>query len=442
MSIRFSRYLRQRVREGIVAVFHELHPVPLYLPEKEWVSIKGVADLPEGMSVELRQRRLIVSDDKDDVLEYQRAVTELRHKLSRPNILYLKLADDCNYACSYCPCAESIVGIRLSLVDALSGVRLWRSHLADYPGSDLNPYVIFYGGEPLLNRSVFLGALQEVGCMIAREELPKNTKLMLATNGDLLDDELIEACAKWGVEVAIGLDGLPGLEEMLRLDRQGHPTFDRSVAIIRRLIECGIVVTVSVSITPANLERLADVPVFLESLGVNRFGFNFLKGCWVAKMFPGVPREEYYLRASRAIIGSFRRHARTGYEYQMARKVAAFESQEFFPVDCACYGNQLVIRADGRVAHCPFQDETYGSVLDLQESFRIQNQPQVRELQGRHMLLHPESERRDFLALSGAGCAWSSHEATGDSMSEDSASSIFAREVFDELIWSKLERKP
>jgi radical SAM protein with 4Fe4S-binding SPASM domain len=127
-------------------------------------------------------------------------------------------------------------------------------------------------------------------------------------------------------------------------------------------------------------------------------------------------------------------------DYQMEKKVEAFHGQDFFPVDCTCYGNQLVVLANGQVSNCPFAREELGAVQGLSSDFRIWDTSVVAEWRKRLPLYHPGFHDDDFKSLCGAGCAWGCRELTGDLMAMDESSRVFTQEVFDELIWSKFKR--
>jgi len=436
----WSQYLRIKERNGIVAVFHELHPDPVYCLSGQWEKMKnGITDGTEMPIGDLIKRKLIIESPDEDQREFEKVAFELEYKLNQPTILYLMTAQGCNFGCGYCPVHETARkhgDSLLSVEDAIAGIELWQKHLKDSYDPNLEYFVIFYGGEPLLNKGTIKASLV---CLKEKKEagvLPANLNLMIATNGILIDDEIIALCKEYQIMVAVGLDGPKEINDTLRVDCEGNGTFDRTVASIRRLVENGIRVFASASITPSNLDHLSEYSSFFSKLGVEKFGFNFLKGRMLLKLVGPDGVEEYYRRASRGVIENARKQSQPDYEYQIGKKQLSFDKGNFYPVDCTCYGNQLVIQPDGQVSNCPFYKACLGHVRSIGNDFRIGNQPIVKEWRKKLPLYHPGEAK----AISGGGCSWSSIELKGDPLAIDESSQIFSEEVLNELIWSRYDR--
>ena len=436
----WSQYLRTRERGGIVAIFHELHPDPVYCSSEQWAKvIAGITDGALAFIDDLRQRKLIVESSKDDSGEFQAVSKVLERKLDQPTILYLMTAQGCNFNCGYCPVPEiarKYGESMLSTEDAYAGIDLWQEHLKDVYDPSHEYFVIFYGGEPLLNKPVIKRSLDYLKLKKDNGELPEKINFMIATNGTLVDDETVALCQKYGVMVAVGLDGPKASNDALKIDVEGSGTFDRIIAAIRLLVAGGVKTFVSTSITPSNIDQIGEYADFFKGLGVEKFGFNFLKGCLLLKIVGKDNLDGYYRQATRGIIDQARQSGNSGFEYQMEKKQVAFDRQDFFPVDCTCYGNQLVIQPDGQISNCPFYKAQLGCVSEAGKDFRIWNQSIVQEWRKRLPLYHPGEAK----AMCGGGCAWGSSELKGSPLAVDDSSQIFSEEVLNELIWSKYDR--
>ena len=131
----WSQYMRIRERDGIVAIFHELHPDPVFCSSEQWKKVvAGITDGAEAFINDLRQRKLIVDSSKDDSCEFQVASSALERKLNQPTILYLMTAQGCNFKCTYCPVPEIARKYGESVLsneDASAGIDLWQEHLRD-----------------------------------------------------------------------------------------------------------------------------------------------------------------------------------------------------------------------------------------------------------------------------------------------------------------------
>lgn len=435
--MRLSRYLRTRARDGWTAVFHELSPDPVFVPTREWEEFFREPSRSFTWQKDLECRGLLIQDSLEDDEALARAQAQLTAKLSVPRILYLILAQGCNFACDYCPIPrlsdEERAG-RLSCEDARAGLDLWVDHLADAGGPE--NYIIFYGGEPLLNKETFFFCLEEIASRKADGRLPSSTQLMLATNGSLIDEKVIQACLKHDVLVALGVDGPRRENNRLRVYADGRGTYDDIVAKLRELHQCGVRTAVSASLTPFTLEALPSLTELLKELGVHKFGLNFLKGQAVLELIPEAgARNAFLAQEVEAVVGRYRATRDVTYEYQVERKWRAFKDHDFFPVDCTCYGNQLVVRADGGVSNCPFHDAKLGKVQLLPSTFRIAETSVVHEWRARSPLVHPAFLREDGKALAGHGCAWSAIDAHGDVLHPDDAARQFSLAMFELLLW-------
>jgi sulfatase maturation enzyme AslB (radical SAM superfamily) len=419
-----------------VALFHELHPVPLYIRADHWTDVVS-EPLASVYAIELLERRLLVRGAEDDAAELLQVKQGVMDKLSVPLVLYLILAQGCNFACGYCPIPrlpEAEQAARLSVEDACAGLGLWAEHLAATPEQD--HYIIFYGGEPLLNKASFYASLEEIRRLQEAGRLSATrTHLMLATNGTLIDDDVITACLERDVLVALGIDGPKRANDRLRVYADGRGTFDDILAMLQKLQSRGVRTAVSASLTPHSLHTLRELSELLRAAGVSKFGLNFLKGKAVLELLPESDRANF-MRASVAAV--LRRHeecADGGYEYQVEKKMKAFAERDFFPLDCTCYGNQLVIRANGEVSNCPFFNARFGQVRELPATFRVWDTDTVRSWRARSPLEHKAFQGDDSKALSGTGCAWSAIDRGEGVMSLDEVAAQFSRQMFEYLIW-------
>lgn len=315
---------------------------------------------------------------------------------------------------------------------ARAGIELWRNHLEEVFDDNRDYFVIFYGGEPLLNKPVIAASLEYLEAQKATGKLPTRVQYMVATNGLLIDDAFVDLCLKYHVSVAVGLDGDASANDALKIDVEGRPTFDRIVRVIRQLVSAGVPTYASCSITPFNLDQVEEMSGLFRELGVKKFGFNFLRGQKLVELVGKSGVEEYYRQAAKAIIRHARVQVEPGFEFQMEKKALAYSRGDFFPLDCTCYGSQLVIQPDGQVSNCPFFKARLGDVQSLGTDFRIGNQPIVHEWRKRLPIYH----EGDAKALSGGGCAWGMVDQNLSSSVTDIGSRIFAEEVLDEFIWN------
>ncbi len=388
----------------------------------------------------LQKSRLLVSSSKEDDLEFESVKNSLMGKLSEPKILYLLLAQGCNFNCSYCPVpglAKKYGEDLLSSTDADAGLELWSRHLADDEQGE--SYVIFYGGEPLLNKPTFYSSLSSISKLRSEKRLPvKGLNLMLATNGTLIDEGIVEACIANDVLISVGLDGPRQANDRFRVYSNGHGTYDDILSMLRHLQDRGVRLAISATITPYTVVEFKEFSEILRSMGLMNVGFNFLKGETLVRIAPWIDRTEFVRQSVQAVLDWNRTLQRQGREYQVGKKVMAFRSQDFFPVDCTCYGNQLVVRPNGLLSNCPFSGGDLGHVQSVNADFRIAKTEVVQQWRCRLPLLHSAFDDLDAMALCGPGCAWGAMDS-GNLMAVDQELTAFSQEIFDDLIWSGLE---
>ena len=447
-----SRFLRVFEKNELVALVHLLQPEPVYLFKKNWRDIASCIDaevqLDNNIVSELITRKILITDTGVDKQILKETREQVLRALNRPTILYLMMAQGCNFACTYCPIptlAKRYGEHLLSFEDAAGGIALWQKHIIEEQPQDNNPYfLIFYGGEPLLNREVLERLLPYVAEEQSAGRLPKRLNLMLCTNGSLVDERLSKLFAYHKVTVAVGVDGPREHNDRIRITVNGDPTFTEIKRAVRQLVSDGVRVVASVTITPSNARRLAEYPVFLRKLGISQFGFNLMKGEALIRELGDGSVEEYSRAAAQGVLQGLASMAEDGrcYEYQLEKKLTALRNGLPFSVDCTCYGNQLVVQADGQVSNCPFLRLDQGCVRELPDTFRIGRTETVETWRRRLPLFNDSIMADDSVEmLDGGGCAWSSSEIYGDITAQDTVNTIFTKEVTHELIWTLLPRE-
>jgi uncharacterized protein len=147
----------------------------------------------------------------------------------------LKVASRCNLDCSYCyvyHMADDGWRAQPKLLppeieDAVV------DQLAELARFQVRPFsVVFHGGEPLLLGTRRLSRIFDR----LRSSLPMTCGLHLQTNGVLLTQAVIDACAAHQVGISISLDGDPETHNFFRVDRRGRGSHARVIAGIERLL--------------------------------------------------------------------------------------------------------------------------------------------------------------------------------------------------------------
>lgn len=169
-----------------------------------------------------------------------------------------EITQACNLHCVHCSSrAETKAEDELSTKEAKS--------IIDQLDTMRAPMMGFSGGEPLLREDLF---------DLMRYALSKGILVTLATNGLLVDEEKAHTLKKMGVyRIQVSLDGPEPIHERIRR-REG--SFLRTCQAIQHMVEAGLKVVVTPTITTVNY---TEVPALLElacKLGVDSFSINDL----------------------------------------------------------------------------------------------------------------------------------------------------------------------
>lgn len=161
----------------------------------------------------------------------------------------------CEHSCPYCQVSRQSSDkdrFDMSLATAERGLDMaFRS-----PSSNVK--IEFQGGEPFLNFDL----IEEVVLQAEQRNLQhrKNLGFVIATNLALLDDHILDFCARHDVYISTSLDGPADLHNKNR-PRPGRDSWERAVEGIRRVREALGVDHVSalMTTTRASLDRVREI---------------------------------------------------------------------------------------------------------------------------------------------------------------------------------------
>ncbi len=276
-------------------------------------------------------------------------------RLSRPHVglLYLLLTNNCNLRCGYCS-IESLERKPHSFMYHSMTSEMARR------GADLffdvldpqvrEPRVFYYGGEPLLNWSVFHDSLAYIREKEGRGVTDgRKVDISLVCNGTLVTEENVKVMKELSLSASVSLDGLKHHHDMMRVQREGLGSWEDSLRgyfLIRKYSgRCGI----SCTLGPHNIDDIEEVAEFFAAqLECRGLGFNIMKG-----LPAGNTVEVSAETVTRQIIKAYQIFRRYGiYEDRIMRKVSAFVTEEPWIHDCGGYGGQIALCADGALGPC------------------------------------------------------------------------------------------
>ncbi|MDD2459794.1 MAG: radical SAM protein [Kiritimatiellae bacterium] len=194
---------------------------------------------------------------------------ELRHRYDATpwNKLELALAETCNLACTYCYCGTCRDILPNQGLMSETVARQAINWLFAVSGKSEQVSITFFGGEPLLNKPVFMFAVeysQKLGKLHG-----KKVFYSMTTNGTLLDDDVITVIKRYNFGLMVSLDGPPEIHNAQCPTRGGEGSFDAAATGIRRLMARRRAVTVRCTMAHP-VPRMLDLVRYFEEFGFTR----------------------------------------------------------------------------------------------------------------------------------------------------------------------------
>ncbi|MBI4614812.1 MAG: radical SAM protein [Planctomycetes bacterium] len=356
--------------EGAV-VWNALRGRPILVPRETARALRGEgpAEIPPQALHELVAKGHLarsVGDEKAGVDErVARYVDEIR---GGSKVAYLRLivADDCNFACTYCihdracPARDGTRPRRMSFETARRAVDLFLEFLRS--SGRTAGTICFDGGEPLLARDV---VTRTIDYARQAERPDVGLELILATNGVLLDERTAAWLGERKVVIGMSLDGIGGVNDLVRrtaggkgtfasivgkidlLERIGHPLTGLSATIARETV--GVFGRELIDFARSRgMKWLRFDPDILDMRGVDatRMAERLLEG-WRLGTASGID-----------VIGFWTRPA--------TNLLATGENKEFLGFCLAARGETVAIDPRGEIVPCPHSRVRIGHLDDLE----------------------------------------------------------------------------
>lgn len=412
-------------------IFIEAHLLPLVTElQKGKTAEDSLQTIPSGIRSEGEE--LIRAMTKEHFLDRegdQHKLARLQHETEHlpVSLMYLIVTRNCNLMCDYCYLAKALCPKKnadMTVEVARQAIDVFARTL-EAQGSN-EAQIIFYGGEPMINPRVIEFALE-----YATKKIP-GVEFIMNSNGTFVTEELADLLAKYHVSVAISIDGPKEVHDRHRIDRGGRGTFDRVIQGFRILQENGVDVGISCTVTPENVDLLADVTEWLISeLGIKALGFNLLMG----DHRDPATLADYEARAAKALVECFKITRDSDvYEDRMMRRVNSLSSGTACINDCGGCGQQIVITPDGKVGVCQAFMETGENFIPLTDDFDPTSHPLWKQWAHRSPFNMADCQECKALSMCGGGCPYNGYLRTGDIMSSDSVHCAHANEALHFLL--------
>jgi uncharacterized protein len=196
--------------------------------------------------------------------------TLMPHNSSQELVAWLHVTNECNLYCSYCYVDKTS--------DALDGATAQAAIEAVFRSAVLHGYrqvkLKYAGGEPLLAFKRVLSMQAHATALAAQQGI--HLEATILSNGVALTQRHIEAMLAQRLHLMLSLDGIDRDNDIQRRFSNGKGSFRLIARAVRLALEAGLAPLISITVTPHNVDGLADTIHWILEQGL-RFSINFYR---------------------------------------------------------------------------------------------------------------------------------------------------------------------
>lgn len=433
-AIKISRDVYLFEKDGFTALYHALYMAKVYgdsalsevfhyleVPKKKKEVIKK---FPKNLIETLIAENIIV-DENNREKEFLDSIKKNIGKFAMKNIVLL-VSNDCNFKCAYCQIEENMETDRMINMPhgvAEKALDLFKKNSLP----DEKKTVTITGGEPLLNMGVVKFIIEKV-----REEL-RNTRIVIFTNGSLVNKEMAEYFKDNDVLMLVSLDGPREIHDEVRKTKGGQGSFDSAMNGYRLLKEAGCKIGISAVGGTHNIKDVDKTLKFFVELAPSSIGFNF-SHFLLAKQNPTEIPIADFGKVLIAFYGILR--GKRIFLENISRPISAFAKSAPKINECQAQGQGFTVDARGKIGPCKSLVVSDVFSLNMDKIEKIEDNPMFRDWAMRSPFLVAECQGCPAIAICGGGCAYDSYIANnGDFKSIDKRICGYKKYILEYLIW-------
>ncbi|MHA1228528.1 MAG: radical SAM protein [Candidatus Hodarchaeales archaeon] len=383
------------------------------------------------MSTLEKERFLIAEDDNESFEDY------IPNPVVGPknlNLLRILLTNKCNLNCKYCKVMPNIKNemrpsVQEKVLKKVISCFFKNSITASSPKT-----IHITGGEPM----IYWGRIKYIVGEIERQKRKnERLKIVIGTNGILLDKKKACFIKKHNIKVIVSIDGRKHINDRLRLFKNGRGSFDQTINGLKKLKEAGVDIGLSMVVGKHNIDTLEQEISFLkERFSPLSFGVNYMKPpTELQNDFPFLVTPLEYVRA---VYNAHKKFRPEGLFFELVfRQLLPFVERKFRYYDCgAAAGSTINVDSSGNIGPCK-------SFLVLDKlSEKIKSNINInRVLMKRCPLFKQECQECEAIGICGNGCAYQSWIRNNDLLGLDSESceyvknfySLFLKDLYEQI---------
>lgn len=205
--------------------------------------------------------------NEEDLILWKKQKAKLVGEKVELQNLCLVLSQDCNMRCIYCYENGGSFNKTRKIMDCSTIKKIVDWWISKIPQEISLVRVEFYGGEPLLNISGFMYAIEYINGKM--KQLNKKVRYFVITNGTLINGEILEVLKINKVTVTLSIDGDRESQNVNRRLLGNQDSYDIVIQNLHRLLDLDVRVLARITMTQGNVKRLFNSVVSLWEAGID-----------------------------------------------------------------------------------------------------------------------------------------------------------------------------
>lgn len=428
-----SRFFHSvRIYPNIFAIYNTLIMDVYYVDEKELNMIVNETLKDIDMLNLLFKSGIYVKSPKHDEEALDYLLKTQTNITGKVDILYLILTQNCNLSCSYCFLNNNpnhtLTYNQMNYKIAKESIDKFSTYLKN--NSIEESTIVFYGGEPLLNKTCFTDSVNYI-----RKNID-NCNISIITNGTLIDNEIASFIKDNNVIVGLSIDGPKEIHNTNRKYKHTNLPSYNDVILSKKILEknqCKYGFSMVIS-----NDMLANKAYVMDWIFENSNSNVFFNLLHFSKM--DALNTDYIEKASNFLFEFYEENEKRDancFDGRLQRQIDSIKNQQFAFSDCGAVGcHQITILPNGEVCIChgdSVDNKYFIGNIQTMEIQELINSVQNNFWKSYSTLNDNECLSCEALFCCGKGCPHHSGILTGNRNSKDEN---YCNYVKNSLVWN------
>ena len=267
----------------------------LYLDE-----CKSIFPYSEALEICLKQRNGLWNDEENSsntliakdilekykseinkyILDYKEYVNEIYNRMSEQNMkvkrfstLWINVSNDCNLRCIYCYGNGGSFNKERKILKREKLIQILDFWLERIDNNSKKLQIIFFGGEPLMNKSAVIFTINYIKEKIGNQ-IP--VKFGITTNGTIIDNDLLQKFSENEFNITLSIDGGQQVQDINRPFLGGKGSYEIIKHNIEKMLKKNISLIARVTVTHNNVRSLKQCFEDIWALGIESISFEIV----------------------------------------------------------------------------------------------------------------------------------------------------------------------